>query len=103
MALTTTTVSFRLGKASFASGYNSTMTGGTHIYGTNTFFANGIEDPWRWASVFTSPAPTCSAVTVKCDDCAHCVDLYTPTDQDPAALQDERKQLSLQVAQWFEN
>jgi len=51
---------------------------------TNTFFTNGVEDPWKWATVrFDTLQNNLVARTSDCDDCGHCVEMYTPTESDP--------------------
>lgn len=51
---------------------------------------NGVEgmlnlyiDPWRWASLQKSQGNIISRVA-DCENCAHCVDLYTPQPSDSA-------------------
>ena len=57
---------------------------GFAIAGTNTFFVNGGEDPWRWAAVQESNKKLHQIARVAdCDNCGHCVELYTPKDSDP--------------------
>lgn len=69
--------------------------GGWNITTSNTFFVNGIEDPWRHASVQKVPEGTNNhASTVNCTNCAHCVEEYTPTDNDAASLKETRKQVT---------
>lgn len=63
--------------------------GGWSTQATNTFFANGVEDPWKWATMLKAwPDKSLNqvAVTSDCDNCAHCVELYTPTREDAAEL-----------------
>lgn len=57
---------------------------GFTISGTNTFFVNGVEDPWQWAAMRTANANLQQIARVAdCDNCGHCVELYTPKDSDP--------------------
>ena len=58
--------------------------------GTNTFFTNGVEDPWQWATIRTVNNSSQHARTSDCDDCGHCVEMYTPTTSDPIAVQETR-------------
>lgn len=51
--------------------------------GTNTYFTNGVEDPWQWATIRETNDPTQHARTSNCNDCGHCVEMYTPTSSDP--------------------
>eukprot|EP01138_Halocafeteria_seosinensis_P011804 gb/GECG01012064.1/.p1 GENE.gb/GECG01012064.1/~~gb/GECG01012064.1/.p1 ORF type:complete len:483 (+),score=41.85 gb/GECG01012064.1/:1-1449(+) len=89
---------------SFLPGVNETNNyyGGTNVGGsTNIFFANGVEDPWQWAGVRSSQGPTLPAEVVDCEGCAHCVDLYTPTDSDPTELKNERQKVLDAYEQWL--
>jgi hypothetical protein len=70
--------------------------GGFNIQGTNTFFTNGIEDPWQWATQRQNrPLLDQVAEFSNCTDCGHCVELYTPKESDPAALKATRKHIAL--------
>jgi len=51
--------------------------------GTNTYFTNGVEDPWQWATLRSINDPSQRARTSDCNDCGHCVEMYTPKDSDP--------------------
>lgn len=74
--------------------------GGWDIGVTNVFFTNGAEDPWRWATQQESN-PTLNQVAriSDCDNCGHCVELYTPADDDPEELVQTRKM----VAAWVDD
>ena len=73
--------------------------GGWDIGVTNVFFANGVEDPWRWATQMESnPELNQVAVVSDCDNCGHCVELYTPSDDDPKELVETRQQIADWVA-----
>lgn len=41
-------------------------------------------DPWKWASLQESKKSEIYAKVIKCDNCAHCVDLRGPNAQDSA-------------------
>lgn len=60
---------------------------GSHTKGSNTIFTNGAEDPWQWATEL-NPIAQLNQVGLmsNCDDCGHCVELYTPKETDPKAL-----------------
>ena len=74
--------------------------GGVDIGQTNIFFANGTEDPWKWATRRTSNhALNQVARTSECDNCGHCVELYTPSDSDP----EELKQTRQMVYDWIDD
>jgi hypothetical protein len=68
--------------------------GGVSIAANEIFFANGGEDPWRWVTQQESK-PELGQVSVlsDCDDCGHCVELYTPSKDDAKELQQTRKQV----------
>ena len=73
--------------------------GGVSIAEKEIFFTNGSEDPWRWATQQESK-PELGQISVlsDCEDCGHCVELYTPSKDDAKELQQTRKQ----VADWIE-
>lgn len=65
--------------------------GGFDIQGTNTYFTNGTEDPWQWATQrLNRPVLDQVAETSNCTDCGHCAELYTPKETDPPELQATR-------------
>ena len=47
-------------------------------------------DPWKWASLQQSKKPSIYAKVITCENCAHCVDLRAPTDNDSADLKTTR-------------
>jgi len=66
----------------------------------NVFFANGVEDPWKWATQMQSNEALNQVARVSdCDNCGHCVELYTPSDNDAPELQETRRM----VAQWVDD
>ena len=77
---------------------NTIDQGGVSIAQNEIFFANGGEDPWRWATQQKSQ-PWLGQVSVlsDCDDCGHCAELYTPAPGDPKELQQTRRD----VADWI--
>ena len=42
---------------------------------------NGNEDPWKWSSVVVNQG-SILAYEINCDNSGHCVELYTPKDED---------------------
>ena len=67
---------------------NTIDQGGVSIGIDEIFFANGGEDPWRWATQQKShPERGQVSVLSDCDDCGHCAELYTPAPGDPKELQ----------------
>lgn len=74
--------------------------GDVSVAATDIFFANGGEDPWRWATKqFSDEAHGQISVVSDCNDCGHCAELYTPTDADP----EELTQTRLMVADWVDD
>ena len=43
---------------------------------TNVIYTNGEEDPWKWASILKTTNPDITPIEIKCNDCAHCIDLH---------------------------
>ena len=68
--------------------------GGYNIAGTDIFFANGSEDPWRWATQRKN-RPWLNQIThtTECTNCAHCVELYNPKASDAEQLENTRAQI----------
>lgn len=62
---------------------------------------NGDEDPWKWASVQKSQGNIIARVA-NCIDCAHCVDLYTPSSSDSNELKKIRDEQYLTIQEWIE-
>lgn len=69
--------------------YNE-LYGGLDIQGSNIVFANAIEDPWQWAGMRQIHDPATQsgmeAILINCENCAHCVDLHTPSLTDAPTL-----------------
>ena len=59
------------------------------------------EDPWKWASLTQSKGNIISRVA-NCTNCAHCVDLYTPTSSDSAELKKIRDEQFLTFSAWID-
>jgi len=51
--------------------------GGENLEAFNIILTNGWEDPWRHAGVDKSKG-NMIAYLQNCNDCGHCVELYTP-------------------------
>lgn len=76
--------------------------GGFAIKGTHTFFVNGGEDPWQWAAMRTADASLNQVARVAdCDDCGHCVELYTPKDSDPSEVVSIREEIRSWINELF--
>ncbi len=58
-------------------------------------------DPWKWASLLQSNNKVVARVA-NCTNCAHCVDLYTPTSSDSLELRKIRDEQFLSVSEWVE-
>ena len=79
--------------------HTNLLLGETHLARTNIFFTNGVEDPWKWAGAMSVPEGSgMEAQIVDCDDCAHCVELYTPKDTDAPTLKAAR----LRIENWLD-
>ena len=66
---------------------------------TNTFFVNGGEDPWRWASLQSSITPlNVISRVADCNNCGHCVELYNIKDDDPPEVKAIRDEIMLWIA-----
>lgn len=82
--------------------------GGVDFSGFNVFFTNGVEDPWQWAGIRENPADPrkdwqYDAIVVNCTQCAHCVDLYSPTASDAPELVHTRNLFEERLSSWFTN
>jgi len=76
--------------------------GGENVSGgSNIFFTNGVEDPWRWAGVQLTFSPSLPSIVIDCDQCGHCVELYTPTEMDDEILKNTRKRIGQFVTALF--
>jgi hypothetical protein len=79
------------------------MFGREHLRGSNIFFTNGVEDGWQFAGhrVDTHDNTSMTSHVVDCENCAHCVDLYTEKASDAQDLKETRKRIRLHVAAWL--
>ena len=79
--------------------------GALNIKGSNIVFANAIEDPWQYAgmrSIYNATLQDNSeAVLINCNNCAHCVDLKTPSGADAPTLINARNRIKTLVTQWL--
>ena len=70
--------------------YYNSLYGGLDIQGSNIVFANAIEDPWQYAGMreIHDPATQSGMVAhmINCNNCAHCIDLRTPSPTDTPGL-----------------
>jgi hypothetical protein len=58
-------------------------------------------DPWRWASLQHTENRDLVARVIDCEDCAHCVDLYTPEFGDADNLKKARDEQYLTISEWI--
>ncbi len=61
---------------------------------------NGCEDPWKWAGVLTS-TDSMRAIETNCNDCGHCVELYTQSENDDPALKQTRSIVRNYFRKWL--
>ena len=83
-------------------GLSNAKRGGLQLDVPNLIMVNGCEDPWLWASR-TQDFGNVISYTVECDNCAHCVDIYTPSPKDSWNLWWNRAKISYHVSQWLKN
>lgn len=63
---------------------------------------NGDEDPWKHASVIKGSARFSKRVyEIQCDNCAHCVELYTPSEKDSKNLKFARTMIVGLFDKWI--
>lgn len=80
---------------------NNQYGGAVPVGGSNIVFTDFSDDPWQQASVLTNISNTEPFLFAKCDGCGHCADIYTPTNSDPANLQQLRTQLKTIISGWL--
>ncbi len=68
-----------------------------------TIMVNGGDDPWQWAGCRDEKLSNDDLLVmiVKCDDCAHCIDLYTSSPKDPKILTDARQTIKKRIVKWM--
>ena len=74
--------------------------GGKNPVVTKVIFTNGEEDPWKWASILETKNPDIMPIEIKCDDCAHCIDLHADLETDPPQVTDARNLIITTITQW---
>ena len=79
---------------------SNTEFGALQAASTHLYMINANEDPWQWASLLKSQG-TLTAVTISCTNCAHCVDLHTPSTTDPKPLKKARADRLFAVQGWI--
>jgi len=92
--------------ANFADKTNA-LYGGLDIRGHNIFFANAQEDPWQWAAMRQLQQPyqeqSMTAEMINCEDCGHCIDFHTPTEDQPQELTTVQEHIADTVAGWLDS
>lgn len=79
--------------------YTNTQYGDTRMRGSNIIHTNGDEDPWKWATIrSTNESSPMDAEEIMCPNCAHCIDLGTPSASDHKNLTDARVRIQGWVA-----
>lgn len=79
---------------------SNTEFGALETTSTNLYMINADEDPWQWASLRKNRG-SLTAVTISCTNCAHCIDLHTPSTNDPKPLTKARANRLLTVKGWI--
>lgn len=66
--------------------HTNTNFGGLKMVASKIYFSNGIDDPWQHATMLEVPKHRQGELVsrmIDCPDCAHCIDLRSPDDNDP--------------------
>ncbi|CAD8093627.1 unnamed protein product [Paramecium primaurelia] len=74
--------------------------GGKNLNVDNLIMTNGNEDPWKWSSVLVNQG-SILAYEVNCDNSGHCVELYTPKEEDCEQLKQVRQDIIAQFRKWI--
>eukprot|EP01015_Nassula_variabilis_P007688 TRINITY_DN1595_c0_g1_i10.p1 TRINITY_DN1595_c0_g1~~TRINITY_DN1595_c0_g1_i10.p1 ORF type:complete len:164 (-),score=22.35 TRINITY_DN1595_c0_g1_i10:116-607(-) len=74
--------------------------GATLLRATNLIMTNGIEDPWQWASEKQSHG-SMIAMVIRCEGCAHCIDIVNPKPDDSIRLVFARLRIVHNFMRWF--
>ena len=85
--------------------YANLYGGGLAMQGENIYFLTANEDPWQYAGMRELYNPVAQSKmktwNIKCDDCAHCIDLHTPSESDPQDLKDARADVYKTIKEWL--
>lgn len=80
--------------------------GSDHLEAHKIIFTNGVEDPWKWVSKLdvsdAQPRQDLHAFVADCENCAHCVELYTEKESDPPELKEIRYKIRKIFSRWIE-
>lgn len=74
--------------------------GGLDLNVENLIMTNGVEDPWKTASLLESQGDVIAYVS-DCDDCAHCQELSTEREDDPEELKKARELIRDHFTEWM--
>lgn len=75
--------------------------GGANPAVSKVFYFNGDEDPWKESGILSSKNLLVHTFPLICDDCAHCIDLRTPADNAPKAIDIARQKANRILARWI--
>jgi pimeloyl-ACP methyl ester carboxylesterase len=81
----------------------NTKYGGANPQGHNIFYSDFSDDPWRSASVLSSPSEDQPFFFTDCNGCGHCQDFATPSETDPAPLKACRQTFESYLDEWLYN
>lgn len=78
--------------------------GGLDIEGKNIFFLTASEDPWQYAgkTSLSEGDEEMKAWHIECENCAHCIDLHTPSDDDDSNLGNARSNVYQAIVNWLD-
>jgi hypothetical protein len=74
--------------------------GGEFPHAHNVFYSDFSDDPWQSASVDYPVSSDQPYFLAKCDNCGHCLDFHTATENDPEQLKSCRADFERYVAKW---
>ena len=75
--------------------------GGNHPIGHNIFYSDFSDDPWQRASINYPQDNDQPYYLTKCNDCGHCLDLHTPSDDDNEELKTCRLNFENYLEKWI--
>jgi hypothetical protein len=75
--------------------------GGAFPHATNVFYSDFSDDPWQRASVTYPVSEDQPYFLAQCDNCGHCLDFHSATPDEPAPLQQSRKEFERYLNKWL--
>ena len=75
--------------------------GGAEPNANHVFYSDFSDDPWLRASPNYSISDTQPMFLSQCDDCGHCKDLHTPTEEDPEPVKQSRREFEGYMSKWL--